>query len=453
MHRIERGFRRGLLVPALVVAGACGDGYPDGWASMPGTVAALTGGACPEISGTWRVDFAREFVQSSLGRSIGRRRPRFNWETITVEGEADDSLVITTRRSDSLIAAQRAWSREHGDPGEYEAGKLRHAAVRWREGSFFAMTDEEYAANLAQLSLTPVRRYVLTRGTDYECNAGRVVSERFLEGWYRDRDGNPRDTVIGEVHVARNRDGDLVFEARYREAVKLGLWAETNAGIPLGTWTMHRWSRLVPTAPAVATPEPRPWAGSFAAEYPIGRDGDGMVSTWSPAEIAGIVRPLVATGAALGDVSRVGRAFRLSLMATSTDPFARTLAAWRRSQQFSTIQVARLDGEPGNWQMEVRVYATARPSTMSASTLASRVANLLGSRVRVDSAREQHGGASLYLVCTGRGAWVESIAVLNRSKELRLASYMFDRLDPGDVSRGWVHVEERMELYTGSSPR
>ncbi|MBL8959028.1 MAG: hypothetical protein JNJ98_04175 [Gemmatimonadetes bacterium] len=440
------------MLPALGLA-ACGDGYPDDWASMPGTVAALVGGACPELSGTWKVEFAREVVQSRLGRSIGRRRPRFNWETITIEGEADDSLVITTRRSDSLIAAQRAWSREHGDPGEYEAGKLRHAATRWREGSFFQMTDEEYAANLALLSLTPVRRYVLTRGTDYTCDAGRMVSERFLQGWYRDRDGNPRDTVIGEVRVARNRGGDLVFEARYREEVKLGLWAETNAGIPLGTWTKHQWSRLVPTTPAVSTPEPRPWAGPFVAEYPIGHEGDGMVSTWSPDEIAGIVRPLVATGAALGDVSRVGRAFRLSLTAASTDPFARTLAAWRRSQRFSLIQVARLDGEPGRWRMEVRVYATARPSTLSASMLASRVATLLGSRVRVDSVRELHGGASLYLVCTGRGAWIESIDALNRSRELRLASYMFDRLDPGDVSRGWVHVEERMELYTGSPTR
>lgn len=442
-----------LALAALMATGACGDGYPDGWASMPGTVAALTGGACPEISGTWRVNFTREFVQSSLGRSIGGRRPRFNWETITVDGDADDSLVITTRRSDSLIAAQRAWSREHGDPAEYEAGKLRHAAVRWREGSFFEMTEEEYAANLAQLTLAPVRRHVLTRGTDYECDAGRVVSERFLEGWYRDREGNPRDTVIGEVRVARNRAGDLVFEARYREEVKLGLWAETNAGIPLGTWTMHQWSRLVPAEPAVATPEPRPWAGPFVAEYPIGSEGDGLVSTWSPDEIFGLVRPLVATGAELGEVARVGRAFRLALVAPSTDPFARTLAAWRRSQRFSTIQVARLEGEPGNWRMEVRVHATARPSTMSATTLASRVASLLGVRARVDSVREQHGGASLYLVCTGRGAWAEAIDALKRSKEVRLASYMFDRLDSGDVSRGWVHVEERVERYTGAPPQ
>jgi hypothetical protein len=419
---------------------------------MPGSVAALVGGACPDISGTWRVEYTREFVQSSLGRSIGRRRPRFNWETITVEGEADDSLVITTRRSDSLIAAQRAWSREHRDPGEYEAGKLRHAAVRWREGSFFEMTDEEYAANLAQLTLAPERRHVLTRGRDYECDAGRVVSERFLEGWYRDRDGNPRDTVIGEVRAARNRAGDLVFEARYREAVKLGFWAETNAGIPLGTWTMHQWSRLVPAEPAVATPEPRPWAGPYVAEYPLGSERDGLVSTWSPGEIAALVRPLVATGAELGEVARAGRAFRLALKAPSTNPFARTLAALRRSHRFSTIQVARLTDGPGEWQMEVRVQAAPRPSTMSATTLATRVAGLLGSQVRVDSVRDRDGGASLYLVCTGRGAWAEALDVLKQSKEIRLGTYMQVGYDPSGVSSGWVYVEERVALYTKASP-
>jgi hypothetical protein len=324
--------------------------------------------------------------------------------------------------------------------------------VRWSEGSFFMMTDDEYAANLAQLALAPERRHVLVRDEDYTCQAGRVVSDRFLEGWYRDSAGNPRDTVIGKVHAARNRDGDLVFEARYREEVKLGLWAETNAGIPLGTWTMHQWSRLAPTTAAVWTPEPRPWAGPFVAAYPIGTERDGLISTWSPGEISAIVRPLVATGAELGEVARAGTAFRLILTAASTDPFARTLAAWRRSQRFPRIQVARLDGEPGNWQMEVRVHAAARPSTMSATTLASRVASLLGSRVRVDSVRERPGGASLFLVCAGPAGWVESIAALRRSKEIRLATSMQVGYDPDGDSSGWVYVEERVELYTRASP-
>lgn len=435
------------LLPLVLGSAGCGDNYPNEWSPMPSAVVGVIGRDCPDLTGTWRVQFVREFSQSAFARVIGTRLPRFNWETLTIAGRTSDSLILTTRRSDSLLAAQRRWAREHGDVAEYEAAKLRDPVVRWREGAFFEMSDAEYADNIEKLIMSGERTRVLRHGTDYSCDDGRLISDRLLKGWYRDENGNPRDTIIGVVATGRNKAGDLVFEARYREEVKFAIWAETNAGIPLGTWRMHRWSRLEPTQPVVATPEPRPWAEPFVHPYPTGGAYDDRRSAMTPDEIAAIVRPVMPSDLSAGQVERAGRAFRLVVRATTTDAFARMFARLRQTQRFSALQVARLDGEPGRWEMDVRLVPGLRPSTMAADELQQRVETLLGSAVRVDSLRAHDGLASLYLVCTGRGEWQRAIEVLSRTREVKLASYMFDRLDPGDISRGWVTVGERVELY------
>ncbi len=418
---------------------------------MPSAVLGAFGRDCPDLSGTWRVEFVREFSQSAFARVIGPRLPRFNWETLTIAGRAGDSLLITTRRSDSLLAAQRRWAGEHGDRAEYEAAKLRDPSIRWSEGAFFEMTDAEYADNIGKLTWSGERTRVLRHGTDYTCDNGRVISDRLLKGWYRDKDGNPRDTVVGVVATGRNKAGDLVFEARYREAAEIPVWAPTNSGIPLGTWRRRRWSRLAATAPAVVTPEPRRWAEPFVNPYPVGGASDDRLSVMTPEEIAAIVRPVLPPEVTTRPVERAGRGFRFVASASTTDAFARMFTGLRKTQRFTLLQVARLSGEPGRWEMDVRVIPGLRPSSMAAEELRDRVAALLGSEVRVDSVRAHDGLASLYLVCTGRGAWQRAIDVLSRTRAVKLENYMFDRLDPGDISRGWVNVRERIELYAPSA--
>ncbi|MCU0634583.1 MAG: hypothetical protein MUE41_06900 [Gemmatimonadaceae bacterium] len=407
----------------------------------------MVGEQCPDLTGTWRVQHVREFSQSAFGRAIGPKRPRFDWQTLTIAGDTRDSLIITTRRSDSLLAEARAWSRARGLRSEHDAARLQDPAVRWADGAFFEMTDAEYADNLGTLTLPGARTHVLRRGGDYSCDNGRVVSPRGSRGGSGNTDSMAPEVMPGVVATGRNAAGDLVFEGRYRERVTISLWAASSNAIPLGTWAMHSWSRLTPAPPLAPSTAPRPWAEPFVHPYPLGDRDDGLVSVMAPAAVDTIMRSVIGPTMDMDAVERRGRAFRTVVRATSTDSLARMLRRLRQTHRFTTIQVAGLSGAPGRWAVEVRLAPALAPSTMSAEALRDRVVQLLGREVRVDSIRARGDVASLYLVCTGRGAWQRAIDALSRTKAIELTGFSFDRLDPGDVSRGWVAVSERRELY------
>jgi hypothetical protein len=249
---------------AAVTLAGCSD-YPADYPPLDRGLWRRVVGGCPDISGTFALTAPQStterpgaFRETFLRQATSLGDPRFPWETITIAGDASDSLVLTVSRSDSGLAAYRAFAVENSLDSYREWTVLQDPAVR-HSGQFARMSDSAYAANLAHLTLPRREQVVVHHGVEYDCDAGWVRSARFMAdaapGW---RAPLPDD---GDVRLARSLDGGLVGQATMSATTTISLWCGDGCkAASLGTGTVTRWARLRPGEPGTLSPEARPWA-------------------------------------------------------------------------------------------------------------------------------------------------------------------------------------------------
>lgn len=335
-----------LLMAALV---ACTAGPPDGSAPRWEPLASLTA-SCPSLDGTYTLAPTRvplsQTVLGDLAMSSGRKYP---WESMTIAGNADDSLVVTLARSERQRAEYRDALFAKGAYYEKQYRQLHRPDVRWSSG-FATMTDSAYEANLETLALAPTRTQTLRRGSEYVCTDGWVRVDRVVRDPGPDR-SNPRpDTVIGVVLLRRGTNGALVARADYKDEIEFSLWCGDGCtSVSFGTQRMRQWGRW-DAAPAPANGVvARPWAEPF--DPPLVRPASGASSS-SPNAIAEELRAFLPPDVRLTEVAPDADGFRVQLVSRNTTPFTQLMRALRRSYRFRHERVVGLSRDTGgDWRL------------------------------------------------------------------------------------------------------
>jgi hypothetical protein len=290
-----------LIAPLTLGLVAC-DEYPSDWPAVDKPLF----NACPNIQGTYALttpsggNVAPVLHQSPPFRSLFAQNPgRWPWESMTIEGDINTGFSVTLARSPQTLDAWREYFFAQGGKNYYrnQYNTMHAAQTRWR-GSFAQMSDDEYAANLAELFIAATRRYELKRGTDYECSHGWIKSERWKHDPGPDRSRPEPDQLDGHMRFGQDHAGNLVVESIFQQAEQLNIWCGDGCkGIPLGTWTQHRWTQLKRTMPAHDGKLPRPWADTFVIEYP--HLLDSSAKSEQLAKLREKIMPLLAKGVRL----------------------------------------------------------------------------------------------------------------------------------------------------------
>lgn len=250
--------RRALLITVLLTLTACDD-YPSKW---PAVKTSLLGG-CPQINGTYALVTAEDVATHGLEsgemfRHVFAPVPNGGlWDTMTISGNAAQELTITLQRSPERVEGMVA-NNAGGRGGSGAAAALRakqadllSPQTRWTDMNAL-VTDEAYAQRVQNPSNVPNSRQFRTmNGTQFRCSGGWIETDRWAGETGPDRNNPRADHQNGAIRIGKDKTGNLVVHAIYKETKSLSLWASGGTGsIPLGTWTQHRWSRLL-AAPAL----------------------------------------------------------------------------------------------------------------------------------------------------------------------------------------------------------
>jgi len=346
---------RALLIASLAFALSGCNEYPSDWPAVNKPLF----NACPNIQGTYALttptggNITPVLHQSPLFRGIFAQNPgRWPWETMTIEGDINTGFTVILARSPQTLDAWREYFFAQGGKNYYrnQYNTMHAAQTRWR-GSFARMSDDEYAANLAELFIAATRRYELKRGTHYECSDGWIKSERWKHDPGCDR-GRPKpDQLDGHMRFGEDHAGNLVVESIFKQAEQLNLWCGDGCkGVPLGTWTRHRWTQLKRITPAHDGKLPRPWADTFIIEYPHLLDSSSK--SGQLAKLREKIMPLLAEGVRLSalQVTQGGLGYE-GVRATLNSPTTEALRRTRVALQHAPINTNKL-GVNGNQEVE-----------------------------------------------------------------------------------------------------
>ena len=331
-------YRLSLLLIAIFGLSACNE-YPSGWPAVNKPLFS----ACPDIQGTYALttpsggNIAPVLHQSPVFRSIFMQTlGRWPWESMTIEGDINTGFVVTLARSPQTLDAWREYFFAQGGKNYYrnQYNTMHAPQTRWR-GSFAQMSDDEYATNLAELFITATQRYELKRGTHYECSSGWIKSERWKHDPGPDRSRPEPDQLDGYMQFGQDHAGNLVVKSTFQQAEQLNLWCGDGCkGIPLGTWTRHRWTQLNKTVPAHDGKLPRPWTATFVIEYPHMLAPDSKPEQLT--KLREKIMPLLTEGVQLSalQVTQGGLGYegvRATLIGTTTDALRRTRVALQQA--------------------------------------------------------------------------------------------------------------------------
>jgi len=443
-HRLT--FKRALAL--AVLGAACAGGAPDGERARPEPWARLTG-SCPSLEGTYAlVAMVPPFSQTDLGALAGDRGRQYPWETMTIAGDPDDSLVITLARSEAQRAEYRA---ALGDRDEFYARQFRELqrpAIRWSSG-FATMTDSAYEANFWQLTLPPTQRHVLTRRSHYRCTRGWVRFDRVVHDPGPDP-MNPRpDTVIGEVLLRRGEKGSLLARADYKDEKELTLWCGDGCrGIELGTWGARQWGRWPSAAPASDGVVARPWAEPFEPP-PIrsATNAPAIAPLTAPDSIASALRPLLPEGVQLQSVERDGDGYRALIASRNTTPFTQLMTAVRGAYRFRHEGVVGLTRAPeGEWLLALALGDIWTDSPANPHDPTRALFQALPTGVTWAGTRGAGKGLEVTLVSKEQGPMddaVRAIEALDAYEEVRVKSSIRSAYDQSIVTIVYVREQAR----------
>jgi len=351
-----RHFLRLLLIAPLTLGLIACNEYPSDWP----TVNKPLFNACPNIQGTYALTMpgggnaAPVLHQSPVFRTLFAQNPgRWPWESMTLEGDINTSFVVTLARSPQTLDAWREYFFAQGGKNYYrnQYNTMHAAQTRWR-GSFAQMSDDEYAANLAELFIAATRSYELKRGTDYECSGGWIKSERWNHDPGPDRSSPKPDQLKGHMRFGQDHAGNLVVESIFQQAEQLNLWCGDGCkGIPLGTWTRHGWTQLKKTTPAHDGKPPRPWTDTFIIEHFHAIDPSAKPE--SLARLREKITPLLTEGVRLSalQVTQGGLGYE-GVRATLSSPTTEALRRTRVDLQRAPLNTNKQGLMNGNQEVE-----------------------------------------------------------------------------------------------------
>jgi hypothetical protein len=241
-------------------------------------MAALTQ-RCPNLEGTYTMAGGARppMSQTIFGSYVTGGNRRFPWETMTIAGQGDDSLVLTLARSQRQRDAFRDAVFARGAYYEREYRRMHSPSGRWSSG-FATMTDSAYGANLETLYLAPVRSYTLRRRlSTTRAKAAGLRVDRVVHDPGPDRN-NPRpDTVVGEVLLRKGWKGDLVAMAKVREAREFTVWCGDGLqGDPTRHVDRAHVGTLAVVRGGLGWPEPAPMGGAVRGATALARADRGF---------------------------------------------------------------------------------------------------------------------------------------------------------------------------------
>ncbi len=434
-----------MLAACVALLAAC-DGYPSGWAGISGRVLGFSTG-CPDLTGTYRLSPAREggraLSQSLIGRTTANaRRPRWKWETVTIDGDARDSLVLTLRRSPEMQTAYRDSMFAQGNEWERTRRRMLDPLSRWR-GSLGEMDDSAYAANLRKLTIAGKQREVVVRGQHYECDGGWLVADRLVHDPGPDPSRPRPDTVIGTVSLARDRDARLVFHGEYPEAMSFSIWCGDGChGIPLGTWTQHDWGRLDSATAPPDLVEATPWAGPFAP--------DSTMRIWSnpptqsAAEVALLLQPVLGGPVSLDGMVRDGSRYRATLRSTAgVAPFHETLKQLRGQQAISSYQVVGFHADSGVPRLLLEIGVVSRRSVTAPSAIEAKVRGRLPAGATIDAVRQMGPAFHVLVTFPSQRAYLDLLNALRNDPTIEWPE-VIEAGKVGEQVRATLRIREKV---------
>ncbi len=359
-------FVRGAGVLACLLLLAACDNHPDGWSPVDRPWFTK----CADISGTYSIGSSNDDgiglsadMGDTLFRNIlpsARSSQRWNWETMTITGDASQQLDITLMRSAQTMDfyLQREFAQGSKNYYRNRYNNMMNPATRWK-GSFAAMTDDEYQKNLDKLYLAPQVQRVLKRGKDYECSGGWISNDRWAHDPGPDRN-NPRpDEINGIARFAKDKAGFLVAETIYKEEKYFNVWCGDGCkGFSLGTWTMHYWRHWAPAEPAWKGERSRPWAEPFKnIESRAGYETGGVLRL---IEIRELVTPTISPPATLTALEPTGKDMFLVVNSPDKESLNKMFKGLGSIFTFYDVRVQELVHTPeGDWS--IRVLLVLRP--------------------------------------------------------------------------------------------
>lgn len=361
---MKKIFRIILFLSAAILVGC--DNYPNGWSRVDHPWFST----CADISGTYSIGNSNSDgigqsanMGDTLFRSIlpaARSSQHWNWETMTITGDASQQLDITLMRSAQTIDfyLQREFAQGDKDYYRNRYNNMMNPATRWK-GSFAAMSDDEYEENLDKLYLSPSQHRILKRGKEYECSGGWLTSDRLAHDPGPDRNHPRPDEIDGIVRFGKDKAGFLVAESIYQEEQQFNVWCGDGCkGFSLGTWTMHAWRHWEPATPAWQGERARPWAEPFKKiESRTGNDLDSILRL---VEIRKLVTPTILPPATLVDLIPTGKDMIILVNSPDKNALNTMFKGLGSIFMFYDVRVQELVHTPDNgWS--IRILLVLRP--------------------------------------------------------------------------------------------
>ncbi len=415
-----------LLLAAALLVGC--DGYPEDWARLDRPWLS----SCPDINGTYRIG---ENDEEGVGRSHGmeyalmfrnilppRNAQRWHWETMTISGDARESLSITLMRSPETLENYKKQLFAKGGKGYYQKQyeDMHSPATRW-SGGFARMSDDQYAANLEKLYVSPLAEHTLVRGKDYECDGGWITTDRMENDPGPDHSQPRPDSFDGMVRFIKSTDGYLVAEAIHNESHSFYVWCGDGCrGFDLGNWNDHDWKHWAPSTPAWQGEIARPWAESVAREHYSTDSG----SNTRQQEVDNMLRPLLPSDVTLSAIAPAGSsATLLTVDSSTTTPFTQLIENLEKSFLFSSVRVESLiPRESGGWQMQIRTDLKPQASSTSTADIQLRLHALLPASAELQNITPQDGGFMVTLRGITSPQADALVKTINQSSNFRGAS-------------------------------
>ena len=240
---------------ALTLSG-CGDSPPQGWQPPDRSLVARLLNHCPDLRGSWRLNPpALPGNQFMIGGAAGHAGTH-GWQTMTIEGDAAQSLQVTFGRSRE--SSELLWN-------ELEKKRLtpKHGVLRlqreYRDGhrkTTVTVLDFQRA-----LFGWPVHSVQLQAGRDYHCEAG------WLKGLTPHTESMPLRSMVapwqvfGTAWFALDKQNQLIGRVDFTQEVFFAIWCGDGCiGFDAGTANRTAWGRWPRTQPAWQGEPSIPWA-------------------------------------------------------------------------------------------------------------------------------------------------------------------------------------------------
>lgn len=302
---LSNQLRRALFLVAVSATACTPGGYPKDW-SRPkaGLFSNLIGDGCPDVRGTWDIQVTQRPDGSStdgvwpLFGVVDRKNVR-RFETLTIRGDSRNELNLRLERSFASVLAeverQNNVTNVSADSLQRRFLDRMDPAVRTAP-PFDSMTDDEYAADLAEkfpYFQAQVLELKAIRGKEYICESGWLIE------LYSNEISSARET---KYRIGINRDGDLIRKGERFDESYFSFWCGDHCDNSIRLPDIHKqwWQRVRLAAPTKEAS--LPWRVAFKLARkppPEEKKNDPPAVILSQDEFRHLMAPHLAVGTVL----------------------------------------------------------------------------------------------------------------------------------------------------------